>query len=188
MRVSQRVRNLLKVLQWLECHSDLGWLFYRWKTKLTELRFFMLGCIFLQTLEADSSVEDWWRPGGPFSTLKALIIMIDSRTMTPYSCLPRAATPDVTKQLVKGSSCLFHARAWRLLLGLEFPLNPQIGWVGCEGLRGLHYEMGTTGQKECFEGLPLKMSCDVSWGLSFRGSVEKKTMIKITYSALTVSW
>lgn len=47
--------------------------------------------------------------------------------------------------------------------------------------------MGTTGQKECFEGLPLKMSCDVSWGLSFRGSVEKKTMIKITYSALTVS-
>lgn len=125
--VTERVRNLLKVLQWLECHSDLGWLFYRWKTKLTELRFFMLGCIFLQKLEADSSVEYWWRPGGPFSTLKALIVMIDSRTMTPHSCLPRAATPDVTKQLVKGSSCLFHARAWHLLLGLEFPLNPQIG-------------------------------------------------------------
>lgn len=51
--------------------------------------------------------------------------------------------------------------------------------------RGLCYEMGTTGLKECFEDLFLKESSDVPWGLPFRGSVEKKKnfIIKITSSS-----
>lgn len=32
---------------------------------------------------------------------------------------------------------------------------------------GVHYEMGTTGLKECFEDLPLKRSSDGSIGFAF---------------------
>lgn len=47
--------------------------------------------------------------------------------------------------------------------------------------RGLCYEMGTTGLKECFEDLFLKESSDVPWGLPFRGSVEKKKLYNKNY-------
>lgn len=44
------------------------------------------------------------------------------------------------------------------------------------GFRGLCYEMGTTGLKECFEDLFLKSSSDGSMGFAFQRLYGKKTL------------
>lgn len=75
-------------------------------------------------------VKGWQRSLGPFRALEAWtsFVMIGGRTGTPQSCLTWATGTLPTFSMQWFCLCL--------PLGQEFPLKPQIGWVGCEGLQG----------------------------------------------------